>query len=119
MSNYNNNCILNIFKISKGQVNRECLKEVFEIDSDFFENEEYFREDTVGTEAERCAIEIFEKYEHIENEKQRLESMADEVAGYSNGVQTFIVGNDTYSGDYKIEVVETEFEFILVIAYVG
>ena len=124
MSNHGDNISLHIFQIMEDGVDETCLEDIFNIDSDYLENEEYFREDTVGTEAKRCAKELYDNHKDIKDPEERLQAMLDDIPGYSNGMQAFFIGNSTYCGDYKIdlskyEATSHEWMFIVTIAYVS
>jgi hypothetical protein len=91
----------------------------FNIDSDFSENEEYFREDTLelgfGSESERCSKELFEKFEKDFYERayiEVLEEALEEAANYylegAEGNTHHIVGNTSYTSSYEIQVICTD-----------
>ena len=122
MSRFDSQNLL-VFQIPKTEIHNRTLVEIFNIDCDFFENVEYFRDDTkelgFQDESERCAEEIYNKHKDIKDPKKQLQKMMDDVGGYSNGIAGFIVGNGTYSGDYKIEIEEVGDVFVVIIAYIG
>jgi hypothetical protein len=122
MSNHANNQYLEVFVIDKNDINEKTLVPMFDIDSDFSENEDYFRGETIVNdmiESEVCAKEIYEKYKHIKNSLKKLEKMVEMLIGYDNGMQTFLVGNTTYCGDHKTELTEVGDKIVVSIAYVG
>jgi len=123
MSNHSNNVNLHVFIIDKRMVDKSALIDVFDLDSDFMENEEYFREDTLElgyqNESERCADEVYKAHKDIVDPVERLEKMLEDVPEYSNGEQTFIIGNSNHSGDYKFEVTDAGEKIVLSIAFVG
>jgi predicted 3-demethylubiquinone-9 3-methyltransferase (glyoxalase superfamily) len=127
MSNFDNNANLRVFRFPKGGTNLAgCIADIFDIDGDFKENEEYFRDDTTSigyqSESQRCADEVFEKVKDLDGEEQ-IEAIVKEVFGYSfeneHGTVTFLIGNENYSGDNSYVITPTNDEFILSIAYVG
>lgn len=104
-----------IGRVDKGDVNETALFQILEQDSDFFDNEEYFREDTLSlgfkNEAERVSKEIFEKFKSKEDSSERLELMVKELFNVNN-----FIGKSSNYGRYEFQIVETDFEFIVVIA---
>lgn len=123
MANYENNAKLHTFRFPKGGTNlKGVVADIFDIDADFGANEEYFREDTTSmgyeTESQRCADEVVEMHKDKDGVEQ-IEAIIREVIGYSNGMQTFIVGNPNHSGDYDFQIINTNDEYIVAIAYVG
>jgi hypothetical protein len=122
MSNYTEKQNLFVFIIPKYRVDETALVPIFNIDSDFSENENFFREDTLAkynNESERCAEELYEKHKGIEDPVERLQKMLDDIPAYSNGEQRFIVGNPTYSGDYSIRLTEVCNFIVVSIAFIG
>jgi len=123
MANYENNQNLHIIVVNKNKVDKTALIPVFDIDSDFSENEDYFREDTLAlgykSESERCAEEVYESCKEIQDPVERLDKMLKLVPEYSNGEQSFIVGNSNHSGDYAIELTEIGDKIVLAIAFIG
>lgn len=123
MSNYPENQNLHTFIFDKNDIGERTLIPVFNIDLDFCENKEYFRKDTLNLgykdESERCAKEIYKKYSHIGSPEIRLTKMMEDIPEYSNGMQTFILGNSNYSGDYAYDILDVGDKLILVIAYIG
>jgi hypothetical protein len=123
MSNFNNNTNLRVFRFPKGggEVIKGVIADIFDIDADFGENEEYFREDTTSmgyqTESQRCADEVYEKVKDLDGQGQ-IEAIIEEVFGFSNEMTTFLIGNVNYCGDLKSEVINTNDEYILAIAYI-
>ena len=123
MSNYSECQNLHVFVIPKNGINKRTLIPIFNIDSDFSENEEYFREDTLKlgyrTESQRCAEEFFNAYKDIEDPLELIETMVNEMTGFSNGVQTFIIGNSNQSGDFEFAFTEVGDSIVVSIAYIG
>lgn len=83
----------------------------FAYDSDFYENEEYFREDTLElgfkNEAERCSKELYEKYfsDAPDGYIETLDAALEEAACYSIDGCQFIAGNTTYTSEYYISLI--------------
>jgi len=102
-------------RIDRGAVNETALVDILEQDNDFSENEEYYRPDTLAlgfkNEAERVSKEIYEKFKDNEEESERLDSMVTELFE----IRGFIGASSNY-GYYRYDVIETDFEYIVVIA---
>lgn len=123
MSNLSNKVELIVFKVDRNNeaIDEKTLIPAFENDGDFTENEDYFRDDTLElgfeTEAERVSKEIFDECmedEDLTDELDLLTKMVEklfEVDGF--------IGTSDYYGDYKWRIVETEFEFIVIITYIS
>lgn len=123
MSNLSNKVELIVFNVDKNceAINEKTLIPAFQNDTDFTENKEYFREDTLSlgfeNEAERESKEIFDECmanEDLQDERELLTAMVEKLFE----VDTFI-GTSDYYGDYKWQIVETEFEFIVIITYIS
>lgn len=117
MGNTNNLVKLITCRIDKGNVNEKSLYSLFASDNDFSENEVQYRGDTLElgyeNEAERVSKEIFERHKHQGDELSMIGGMlidAFNVAGF--------IGASSYYGDYEYEVIETEFEYIVVVAVI-
>jgi hypothetical protein len=102
MSNLNGTVLLFTDRISKGDVNKESLIGILEQDDDF-----------VGKPAKRISKEIFDKYKiDLKNDEyETLKSMVDELFNV-----TGFIGCSSNYGDYSYEIIETEFEYVVVIA---
>ena len=124
MSNYENNSNLHVFRFPRGggEVLACRIADIFDIDGDFKENEECFRDDTTSmgfeTESQRCGAEVYEKHKDKDGQEQ-IEAILEEIVAYSNGNEVFIIGNDNHSGDYSYEITPTNDEFIVSISYIG
>ena len=123
MANYQNKANLHVFRFPKGGTNLAgCIADIFDIDSDFKENQENFREDTTSigylTESQRCAVEVADKVMHLDG-YQQIKAILDIIPNYSNGVSQFVVGNSNHSGDYEFHITSTNDEYIVSLAYVG
>ena len=120
---------LHTVRIDKGDVRETSLIPILEVDADFKENKEQFREDTIKlgfkNEAERVSKEIFDKFKGHNNyahrdqiesdydENNLLSEMLNEVFG---GVDNFL-GNSSAYNEFEFEVIETEFEYIIAFAF--
>lgn len=118
MSNHGNNAHLIISRVDKGGINENSLQEILEHDSDFGENEEYFRKDTLKkgfeNEAQRVSAEIFKKHKKVDDESEQLEAMVNDLFKVNN-----FIGQSGHYGDHTFKIIETDFEFIVVISYVS
>ena len=109
---------IRVVRIDKNGVDKTSLQQIFEVDSDFTENTEYFRHDTLKkgfkTEAERVSSEIFNKLKskYKGDEEGLVDAMIKEVFKVNN-----FIGNSSFYGNYEYEITETEFEYIISIAY--
>tara|TARA_R110000744_G_scaffold312604_1_gene420001 strand:- start:1522 stop:1926 length:405 start_codon:yes stop_codon:yes gene_type:complete len=115
----------------------DMFKEFLSIDSDFEENEEYFREDTISlgfeNESERISKEYNELFikqwndtddQNDEYFSKLIGEYLEELAHKSIEGNQFILGNDTYTSDYKITIIQTDptdydEEITIVISYIG
>lgn len=117
MSNLNNTPRLITCRIDKCGVNEKSLIPILEQDNDFSENEDYFREDTLElgfeNEAERVSKEIFEA-NIVDVKDDELVGLHQMVAALFE-VEGFI-GNSSNYGEYEFEIIETEYEYVVVIA---
>lgn len=122
MGNLSNTALLITHQINKGDVNERSLIVILEQDKDFSENEEYYREDTLElgfiNEAERVSKEIFDKHKHLLDEDGEDFDEYGAILLMVNdlfGIQGFIGLSSNY-GDYNFDVIETDFEYVVVIA---
>lgn len=102
MSNLNGTTLLFTDRISKGEINEETLIGFLEQDDDF-----------VGKMAKRISKEIYEKHKiDLDNDELwTLNLMIKdlfEVTGF--------IGCSSNYGDYSYKIIETEFEYVVVIA---
>jgi len=102
MSNLNGTALLFTDIISKGSINKETLIGFLEQDDDF-----------VGKMAKRISKEIYQKHKiNLKNDELwTLNLMLRdlfEVTGF--------IGCSSNYGDYSYEIIETEFEYVVVIA---
>ena len=124
MANHGNELKLSVTRIMKGyRITKleEKIKSIFDLDLDFSVNEECFRKNTTSlgyeSEAERCAYEVVAKHINKDGFNQ-IESIVEDIFGYDNGIQQFIIGNSNHCGDYTYEILNTSEEYIVVISYV-
>lgn len=120
MSNHGNIANLEIITMSKGMIDERSLIDIFDIDSDFSTNEDAFRPDTLKkgfkSESERVSKEIFVKCrkKNKDDEESLVNAMMEEVFKVEN-----FIGNSSYYGSYRYAITETEFEYVISIAYVN
>ena len=114
MGNKSGNLQLGIEVVDKNNINVNTLVDLLEMDADFSENEEYFREDTLKfgyeNEAHRVAEEIYNQYREGSpgDETKQLYQMVAELTNINN-----YIGN---GGTY--EITETEFQYVIALAYI-
>lgn len=117
MGNLSNTAKLITCRIDKGGVNEKTLQSLLEQDNDFSENTDQYREDTLElgfeNEAERVSKEIFEA-NMVDVKEDELMGLLQMVVALFE-VEGFI-GTSNYYGDYTYEIIETDFEYIVVIA---
>lgn len=122
MSNHGNKANIIVVAIDKNGIDENSLVEILEIDSDFCENEEYFREDTLkkgfANEAARVSTEIFKKLSKLRKYKDDEPALVDAMVKAVFDVPNFIGQSDLY-GDYTYDITETDFQYIISIAYVS
>jgi len=114
---------LSMITITK--IDKFMFTAILDGDSDFSENEDYFREDTLDlgyeNESQRCSEELYNQ--HIKKLKKgktllsSIEAAVEEVMEYSTGGTQFIAGNWTYSGGYETSVTQVGDTFIVAWAY--
>jgi len=117
MSNLNNTPKLITCRIDRRGVNERSLIAILEHDNDFVENEEYYRPDTLElgfeNEAERVSKEIYVA-NMVDVKDDELVGLHQMVAALFE-VEGFIGTSGSY-GEYEFEIIETEYEYIVVIA---
>jgi len=118
MSNHGENANLIIETIDKGMIDETSLINILESDNDLSENEDYFRPDTLkkgfNNEAERVSKEIFNKFKKIKDEETRVEKMVRALFDVP-----YFIGKSQAYGDYTYKITETEFQYVISIAYVS
>jgi len=93
------------------------LREIFNLDADFTENEEYYRDDTLklgfNNEADRIIDEL-SKDEKFNN--MAIEEQVEAIITYSS---YFLLNNSTYCGGYETTLTQIEHcdTLVLSIAY--
>ena len=122
-------CKLDINQVDVTGCNEKMFVEFFSIDSDFSDNEEYFREDTLklgfNNEAERCSKELFDKFKEKFNKgnySDVLDEALEEAAQRSVEGNQFILSNNTYTSEFYISMIcidEKERNYIVVTSRVS
>lgn len=102
MGNLANKINLHVVTLDKGMINEESLLPIFETDSDFQEGE-----------GKRLSKKIFKKFKDLE-ETEMVESMIAELFTIPN-----FIGESTYYGDYEYDITETEFSYVVSIAFIN
>lgn len=117
---------LTVHQIEVSGCNEKMFKDFFEIDSDYSENEEYFRENTLRlgfeNEAERCSKELFKKYKKKFYEGAYKEVLEEALEKAVENYPDFILGNSTYTSKYEITIIctnEEENEYTVVVSIMG
>jgi len=126
---------LKVITFDINEFNEKMFVELFDNDSDFSENEEYFREDTLKlgfeNESERCSKEMFEKFMSKKSQDDLsdddlikiLEETLEECVNICVEDTQFIVGNSSYTQQYKITInydyENIENGFNVVISYIS
>jgi hypothetical protein len=116
MGNLSNKARLITARIDKGGLDEKSFISILDQDNDFSEN---YREDTLDlgfkNEAERVSKEIFDECKmssKIGDDEfvflQRMLMKLFKIDGF--------IGQSSYYGDYEYEVVETDFEYVVIIA---
>lgn len=117
MSNLSNTPLIFISRIDKHGVHERSLVPILEQDNDFSQNEEYYRPDTLElgfeNEAERVSKEIYEA--------NKLDLKDDELVGLHQMVNDLFrvkgfVGTSNNYGGFTFEIVETEYEYVVIVA---
>jgi hypothetical protein len=108
-----------IAQIDKNGLGEHSFIEIFSGDEDFTNNEEYFREDTLDLgyrdEAERVSKEIFHKAKEEVGEEDEYVLLG-KMLKLLFEVPNFIGSSSCY-GESTYEIIDTEFEYIIAIAY--
>jgi hypothetical protein len=116
--------VVNQFEIEG--CHKEMFVAFFEIDSDFMENKEYFREDTLGlgykNEAHRCSEELYNEFfpdGEYDGFQETLSVALKHGAHMNTGGSQFILGNQCYTADYHITLVRTtgDDNYVVVVCY--
>lgn len=122
MPNYS----LQVNQIEVDGCNKEMFRSFLEMDGDFNENEECFREDTLElgfeNEAQRCSHELFKKYEKDFYKGEYidvLEKVLEEAGHMCGGGSQHIYGNGTYTAQSELTVIcldEHENNYVVVVS---
>lgn len=120
---------LHVHQISIKGCHKEMFIPFFDIDSDFSENEEYYRDDTLvlgfKNESERCSKEFYDRYFPTGDCKtfgdgmyiKTLSDALEDASVVSNDGNQFILGNQTYTSDYEISLVcKGNYEYDVIIS---
>ena len=118
---------LHVHQISINGCNEKMFIPFFDIDSDFSENEEYYREDTLTlgfkNESERCSKELYDKHFLDKRYHPYAKTLSDalhDASVVSNNGNQFILGNQTYTSDYEISLVsKNDNEYEVIISYMS
>jgi hypothetical protein len=102
MGNLANTVNLFTGRIDKGNINKSSMLCILEQDGDF-----------KGVKGVNASKIIFDKWKYVEDESERVEMMVSALF-LVNG----FVGSSTAYGIYKSQIIETEFEYIIIIAVV-
>jgi len=103
MGNHANNINLIVHTIDRFNIHENSLVEILEIDLDF-----------EGDKAIEVSKEIFDEFKVIEDELTRVEGMVKNLFERDN-----FIGDSSHYGDYTYEITETEFQFVISIAYIS
>ena len=101
MSNHGQKANLIVTRIDRREINSETLVDILKVDLDF--------EDT----AEDISNEIYLEHLDVEDEGERIDAMIKSLFEVPN-----FIGQSSAYGDYKYEIVETEFEWVVAISYI-
>ncbi len=126
MGNYSNTSHVNVFTFNANNpLKVEDIEPIFEIDGDYGENEDYFREDTISlgyrSEAHRCAEEVLnsDEIKNIEVETDQIEAIIETIIDYHNGEVDFYLGNKDHCRDYEVNVSRVHDLIILAISHIS
>jgi hypothetical protein len=101
MSNHGQKANLIVTRIDRREINCETLVDILKVDLDF--------EDT----AEDISNEIYLEHLDVEDEGERIDAMIKSLFEVPN-----FIGQSSHYGDYRYEIVETEFEWVVAISYI-
>ena len=105
MSNTNGEINLIVIEIPVDDVDKDTLTSILDIDSDFIENEEYYRDDTLKlgykNEAERVSSEIYDKHKNL-GSSERIECMVEDLFNVPN-----FIGTSGSYGSYEYKITHT------------
>ena len=125
MGNHTGNISLHTFVFNKNTVILASqIADIFDIDGDFGENDECFREDTIkkgfASESQRCAEMVFEMHKDIKDPKEQLEAILNSVINQSfknSEYTTEFILESSYCSGYETKILESGNHLILSIAY--
>jgi len=124
MSNYKTEANLELFTFnSNNSLKVEDISQIFDIDLDFKENREFFREDTIKlgykNESERCANELLNKHKKNVLTEDQVEAIYKDIINYKNGKTCFIIGNPNCCKSHTYKILRVNDIVILTISYVS
>ena len=102
MGNLINKVNLLVVTLDKGMIDEESLVPIFESDLDFQDGE-----------GKRLSKKIFKKFKDLE-EIEMVESMIAELFNIPK-----FIGESTYYGDYEYDITETDFSYVVSIAFIN
>lgn len=102
MGNLANKVNLIVVSIDKDMIDENSLQPILEYDLDF-----------EGSEGKKVSKEIFEKFEDLD-ESEMVESMVTELFKIPN-----FIGDSSHYGDYEYNITETDFSYIVSIAFIN
>ena len=111
-----------VFSMSVSMIDEDSLVDIFDRDGDFTENEERFRINTLAlgfrNEAERVSKEIYTKVglanpKLLEEDESEFVNLLVKEALLTEG----FIGRGGHYGEYTYNITETDFEYIIAIAY--
>ena len=125
MGNHSNTANLEVFTFNANNpIKIEDIETIFEIDGDYKENVDCFREDTISlgyrSEAHRCAEAVLnsDKFKEIEVKTDQIEAIAETIIYYHNGKVKFLLGDKTHCRDYEVKVSRVHDLIILAVSYI-
>lgn len=102
MSNLTNQLNLIVVTLDKGMIDEQSLLPIFEYDYDF-----------QGGEGEKLSKKIFKKFKDLD-ETEMVESMIAELFKIPN-----FIGQSSYYGGYEYSITETDYSYIVSIAFIN
>ena len=103
MGNLSNTANLIVEAIDKGAIGKESLQGILEADKDFSKSD-----------AKRISAKIFNKFKGIEDETERVEQMVGALFLVNN-----FIGRSSAYGSHTFQITETDFQFIVSIAFIS
>ena len=103
MGNLSNKVNLIVVTVDKGMIDEKSLLPILEYDLDFD-----------GEEGVEVSKEIFEEFKDMDDEVEQVEKMIDALFDVPN-----FIGNSSFYGDYEYNITETEFMYVVSIAFIN